>query len=69
MLVTRGLRFANLVLSLMALEETLPGVVLIRERRMRLMQAAWRRYLEQDPILENALVVAEQHQLRVRRRM
>jgi len=68
-LVTRDVRFANLVLSLMALEETLPGVVLIREQRMRHMQTAWRRYLVQDPILENALVVAEQHELRVRRRM
>ena len=69
MLVTRDVRFANIVLRLMVLEVSLAGVVLIREERLRHMQAAWRRYLEHSPILEDALIVAERYQLRVRRQL
>ena len=69
MLVTRDVRFANIVLRLMVLEVSLAGVVLIREERLRHMQAAWRRYLEHNPILEDALIVADRHQLRVRRHL
>jgi uncharacterized protein YaiI (UPF0178 family) len=68
-LVTRDVRFANIVLRLMVLETSLAGAVLIREERLRHMQAAWRWYLEHSPILEDALIVADRYQLRVRRQV
>lgn len=66
-LVTRDVRFANLVLARMIQQPELAGVVLIRERQLAAVRAAWQRYLERYPEGIRALIVAERHRLRIRR--
>jgi predicted nuclease of predicted toxin-antitoxin system len=46
-LVTRDIRFANLVLDQIALGRPLGGVVLIREQRIRELTKAWDRFLSE----------------------
>jgi predicted nuclease of predicted toxin-antitoxin system len=65
-LVTRDIRFANLVLNLMASGEDLAGVVLIREQRVEKMQKAWMRFLA-DPSEPRGLAVATENRIRYRR--
>lgn len=45
-LVTRDVRFANMVFARMGMDATIPGVVLIREQRMRHIRSAWQRYVK-----------------------
>lgn len=66
-LVTRDIRFANLILTLMARPSSLTGAVLVREQRMHAIRQAWQRYLAQGAGHEDALVVLEVHRMRVRR--
>jgi predicted nuclease of predicted toxin-antitoxin system len=65
-LVTRDIRFANLVLNLMASGEQLPGVVLIREQRLELLRKAWMRFLA-DPVEPKGLAVVTENSVRRRR--
>lgn len=44
-LVTRDIRFANLVATLSAVDASLAGVVLIREQRLGSIREAWLRFL------------------------
>ena len=66
-LVTRDIRFANLILALMAHQSFLSGAVLIREQRMKTIRQAWQRYLDQGADYEHALIVLEAHRTRMRR--
>jgi len=65
-LVTRDKRFANTVFARIGMEEALSGVVLIREERMRQIRAAWRRYVGRAEYPDQALVVLEVQQTRIR---
>ena len=44
-LVSRDIRFVNLIFSLITAGEDLRGAILIREQRMGSMRTAWHRYL------------------------
>lgn len=44
-LVSRDIRFANLIFSLISAGEELRGAILIREQRMEAIRTAWQRYL------------------------
>jgi hypothetical protein len=65
-LVTRDIRFANLVLNLMASGEDLAGVVLIREQRLEAVRKAWMRFLA-DPVEPKGLAVVTDSRTRYRR--
>jgi hypothetical protein len=65
-LVTRDIRFANLILNLMASGEDLAGVVLIREHRAEKMHKAWMRFLA-EPSEPRGLAVAAESRIRYRR--
>ena len=63
-LVTRGIRFANFVAASMALESTLAGVVLIREKRVTRILETWKRFLS-NPVEGRALVILTHERTRV----
>ena len=65
-LVTRDIRFANFVAASMALDSTLAGVVLIREKRMTQVLESWARLLS-NPVDGRALVILTRDRTRVRR--
>lgn len=65
-LVTRDVRFANLIVSLVATGAALEGVVLIREERVSEMRSAWAGYLSQD-VGPAGVVVLSGGAMRVRR--
>ena len=44
-LVSRDIRFANLIFSLITAGEDLPGAILVREQRMGAIRKAWQQYL------------------------
>jgi predicted nuclease of predicted toxin-antitoxin system len=66
-LVTRDIRFANTIFAQIGMEEDLPGVVLIREQRMRHVQSAWRRYVKREAYPQQSMVVLEIQKTRIRR--
>jgi hypothetical protein len=66
-LVTRDVRFANTVFARIGMEEDIPGVVLIREQRMKHIRAAWRRYVKRDTYPQESMVVLEAQRIRIRR--
>jgi predicted nuclease of predicted toxin-antitoxin system len=65
-LVTRDIRFANLVLNLIASGVDLPGVILIREQHVEKMYRAWMRFLE-TPQEPRGLAVVTESKIRFRR--
>jgi predicted nuclease of predicted toxin-antitoxin system len=59
-LVTRDVRFANLIFNLMNAGDPLFGVVLIREQSLKAIRKGWIRYLTEWPgELEGITVVSE----------
>ena len=66
-LVTRDIRFANLILASMTTDVRLAGAVLIREQRMANPEAAWGHYLRQGAESERAVVVVQKQGVRIRR--
>jgi predicted nuclease of predicted toxin-antitoxin system len=67
-LVTRDVRFANLIFNLTSAGERLSGVVLIREQGLKAIRKGWRQYLSEwrgEP--EGVVVISEgrirRHQL------
>ncbi|MFH1743778.1 MAG: DUF5615 family PIN-like protein, partial [bacterium] len=65
-LVTRDIRFANLVLTLIASDRHLAGVVLIREEKMKTVREIWKRFLT-NPTQVNGLIVLTRNRTRIRR--
>lgn len=63
-LVTRDIRFANLVLSLITSGVKFGGVVLIREQKMEAIQKAWIYFLSPPKLLGGFVVLTEK---RIRR--
>ena len=66
-LVTRDIRFANLILASMTTNVRLAGAVLIREQRMANPEAARGHYLRQGAESERAVVVVQKQGVRIRR--
>gem|GEM_PF-3307795 len=62
-LVSRDIRFANLIFSLITTGEALPGAVLIREQRMEAIRKAWQRYL-MEAIPFRGIIVITQDRIR-----
>ena len=65
-LVTRDVRFANLVLGLMASGVSLSGAVLIREDSVKAVRVAWRSFLVRGTEVKG-LVVLTRDKIRIRR--
>ena len=65
-LVTRDVRFANLVLGLMASGVSLSGAVLIRENSVKAVRVAWRSFLVRGTEVKG-LVVLTRDKIRIRR--
>lgn len=65
-LVTRDVRFANLVLFSMTADTGLEGAVLIREQRLETIEAAWGRYLDGDVAPRRTVVVIDARGVRIR---
>ncbi len=59
-LVTRDIRFANLVLALKTAGEKKLGVVLIREQKMELVQKVWNNFLSKPISFQGIVVIKEQ---------
>lgn len=59
MLVTRDIRFANLIFSLLTAGEGLQGAILIREQRMAAIRKAWQRYLLEPGSLKGIIVITQ----------
>ena len=63
-LVSRDVRFANLIFNLITAGEDLPGAILIREQRMEAIRKAWQRYLIEAVPFRGITVIT---QARIRR--
>lgn len=65
-LVTRDVRFANLVAALSVVDSSMAGVVLIREQRLDRIRAAWLRFLA-SPQDKQGITVVTAERTRYRR--